>query len=112
MWCGNGNMKFCPFTFGIALGLTCFLSMFICGIALLVYNVSPTTMPMMMPTPTSIGDAFLYSLWGLIKGFLFGFFFALIYDGILCCWKRKCPHGQGSNCSICCGPKDNNPMMK
>ena len=89
--------KLCPFSFGVALGLTegLFLLLFawaghfwyfgvsiIHQIATIYYGYAPTLM-----------GGFYGALWGFLDGFVFGFILALIYDLCLGCCCAKTAKG-------------------
>jgi hypothetical protein len=82
-----GCMKLCPVSFGLALGLTAAFG-FLIWTAWIMYQGMP---PMMegMPLPTWSG-AGMHAFWMLVKGFIFGFAFALIYDFVACCMAKCC----------------------
>jgi hypothetical protein len=58
----------------------------------MVYGLTPTMITLHIPVPT-IGIAFARALLGLLKGFILGFFIALLYDLIACCLVCK-KHGK------------------
>ena len=105
----NPGKGFCPVTFGLALGLTCALGVLVCAAwmkwfgmpAMMVegqlLNVVNHTMAMQ---PITLASTVMMAVCALLKGFVAGFVFALIYDLIRCC-KAKCC-GQ---CSCCSTPR-------
>ena len=97
--CGGGGKAICPVTLGIALGLTCALSVIVC-FAWSHWFGLPADMQnqMYMHVPQNWSEAGMRAVWALIKGFMGGFLFALIYD-LICCMKSKCCGGQ----CMCCG---------
>lgn len=99
MWsssCGKGA-RFCPFSFGLALGLTGAVMMLV-WTAWLMYHGMPVGMDSQM-MPASWGDAFVHAFWILVKGFVFGFVFAFIYNWIACwCKARCCASSKGECC--------------
>ena len=95
--CGN-RKKLCPFSLGLALGITVALSVLIWSLLAIYYGATPMMTMMHIPVPT-MTDAWMCALWGLIKGFVFGFFLALFYDMISCC----CVCCRKSSCCCCKG---------
>lgn len=87
--CGKGH-GFCPVTLGLALGLTCALAV-IAWSAFVMWFGMPEFLEghVRMQASSEWSEAFVRAIWALVKGFLGGFFFALIYDFILCI-KSKC----------------------
>lgn len=95
--------KLCPFSLGLGIGLTCGLAIFLWSLWLLY--AGPT--PMMAEyhiSVSSVWEGVVLALWGLLKGFIFGFFVALFYDLISCCCKSKwcCK----SECACCAGKQE------
>ncbi len=106
MSCGNcdsKNMRLCPFSFGLAIGIVAFLAMFFWSLWVMKYGVPPS-MAEHMVVPATFTAALVQSLLCLLKGFLFGFFVALLYDWISCCCRARCckPGDNGS-----CDSSDN-----
>lgn len=99
--CNSGGKGFCPVTFGLALGLTCALGVLVCTAWVMWFG-----MPEMMAGQTSMhvaeswSQAGIWSVYALLKGFVGGFVFALIYD-LICCCKSKCC----GKCSCCSSNK-------
>ncbi len=97
MWCskcenGGSVKKLCPMSFGVAVGIVSFFAVFIWSLWVIRYGMSPMMSEMHMPVPT-LSSGFVHALLALIKGFLFGFFVALIYDFCVCCkacCKKSC----------------------
>lgn len=95
MWCKHGESsgkgtKLCPVSFGLAVGIVTFFAVLLWSLWIVLYGMPPEMAAMHIPVPT-VGMAFLHALYGLIKGFIFGFFVALLYDLISgCCCKCKC----------------------
>ncbi len=86
----NGNgMKLCPFSLGLALGLTAALGTLV-WMAWVMY-AGPTAMMTQfgIPVPT-LQEGLVRALWMLLKGFVFGVVVALLYDYIACCCKGIC----------------------
>lgn len=104
--CGCGcNKKICPGSFGLAVGLVCGLAMLFEALWAIYYGPSAMMLQLHIPVPT-IDVAAIHALWGLVKGFLFGFFVALFYNLISCCCRSKCK----SN-SACCRPEVKSDMI-
>jgi hypothetical protein len=97
MWCAkceNGGCakKLCPISFGLAVGVVSFFAVMIWTLWVIHYGMSPMMLAMHIPAPTLEGG-FVHALLALIKGFLFGFFVALLYDLFACCFacrKKSC----------------------
>ncbi|VVC75117.1 hypothetical protein AQUSIP_03930 [Aquicella siphonis] len=98
-----GCNKLCPFSFGLAVGLTFGLGVFFWSLWAMYMGASPMMVEYHIPVPT-LKDGTIHALWGLLKGFIFGFFIALFYDFISCCCKMKwcC---KKSGCA-CCASED------
>lgn len=102
----NGKyMKLCPFSLGLAIGVTCGLLMMFYAWVAAWYGWG-----MVMVTqygaifygyaPTVIGGI-VGGLWGLLKGFIFGFIIALVYNLCVGCKFKGC----SKSCSCeCCSP--------
>lgn len=95
--CNMGRGGFCPVTLGLALGLTCALSVLFLSIWAMCCGL-PAGMEaqLMHPVATTWPEAGSRAVWALVKGFAGGFIFALIYD-LICCCKAKCC----GKCSCC-----------
>lgn len=113
MWHGKQQpAKLCPFSFGLALGITVALAAFIMASWTMSHPPSAEVIkrfPNMLPiTWNEIG---WLTLWMFIKGLIFGFVLALIYDLIICCCRRgRCGCGctycggkEGGTCNCGCG---------
>jgi len=87
--CGKGK-GLCPVTLGLALGLTCSLAVIIWSAWVMWFGM-PAFMEghIMMQASETWSETWVRAIWALGKGFVGGFFFALIYDLLLCC-KHKC----------------------
>lgn len=85
--CGKVAML-CPVSLGIAVGVVSFFAVFLWSLWVMKYGMPPMMEALHMPVPTLM-EAFTRSLLALLKGFLFGFFVAFIYDLIRCCCNRK-----------------------
>lgn len=81
---------FCPVTVGLALGLTCALGVLFISIWAICCGL-PAGLEgqMLRPVPGDWSAAAVRAVWALIKGFIGGFVFAMIYN-FLCCLKSKC----------------------
>lgn len=83
------GMKICPVSFGLALGITAALVLIVCN-AWMMYMGDPASAMMHNMVVMSWADALTHSLYFLVKGFLFGFVLAGIYDLIVCCMSKMC----------------------
>lgn len=100
---------FCPFTFGLAWGITYALTIFIMSVAVM-QHMSPPGMPFVKGEELTWALVWMHSFVALVSGFIYGLVFALLYDGILkLSHKCKCGahEGQGTcrcggNCSCGC----------
>lgn len=94
MWntkCENGGKAkaLCPVSFGLAIGIVSFFAVLMWSLWAMHYGMPAMMVAMHIPTPTLQGG-FVHALLALIKGFLFGFFVALLYDVFACCcFARK-----------------------
>lgn len=83
----------CPVSFGLALGITTGLAFFLWS-GWMLYSGVPPEMEGSRMLLDSWGGNLVHSLWVFLKGFIFGFFFALIYDFFACFvkgwWCKKC----------------------
>jgi len=95
--CSSGGKGLCPMTLGLSLGLTCALGVLFFS-AWSIWFGLPTTMAshMTMPLADNWADAGMNAVWALVRGFLGGFVFAMIYS-MICCCKSKCC----GKCSCC-----------
>jgi hypothetical protein len=104
-------MKLCPFSFGLALGITGALGVLIGSFWIMYHGVPPMMVQLHMPVPT-YKDAAIHALGTLLKGFVFGFFVALFYDLISgCCKKCICCKKSDESCK-CCGSSDKSEAAK
>lgn len=80
-----GRSKLCPMSLGLALGLTSALAAFLMA-SWAIYQGVPPDMLAQHPdlVPMTWADAGWLTLWTFIKGLIFGFILALIYDLITC----------------------------
>lgn len=92
MWCGKDDkcMRLCPFSFGLALGITSFLAVFIWTLWVMYHGV-PAMMVGRMPS-LSLWGGMIYWLWlcALIKGFIFGFVLVCFYNFFARCCRKMC----------------------
>lgn len=110
--CGNKGKHLCPVSFGLAVGITSGLAIFIWSIWAMYYGIPPMMAALHLPPPTWLGGI-VHALLGLLKGFLFGFFIALFYDLFACCFRGMCGKKSEGGCGCgceCCGTKK--PEMK
>lgn len=105
--CKPGCM--CPFSFGLALGVTSALAMMIWSIWAMYYGMTPMMEAYHMPMPTW-SSACLHAGMVFIKGFIFGFFLMLFYNFFACCVKSMCGKKCDTTCG--CGTSTNKPEMK
>lgn len=105
MSCGNGGntMKLCPFSFGIAMGLTAALASLVWMCWVMYAGQTPMMVQFNIPV-SSLYEGAMKALYMLIKGFVAGFIFAIIYDMVVCCCKGICCRKSGEQCDsdICC----------
>lgn len=85
---GSRCMKLCPVSFGLALGIVSFFAVLIWSLWVMSYGLPPMLEALHMPIPT-LGSGFAHALLALLKGFIFGFFVALLYDLISHCMTCK-----------------------
>lgn len=100
--------KLCPFSFGLGLGLTSALAIFLWSLWIIYVGPTPAMDELHITAPTVFADGAILAAWALLKGFIFGFFIALFYDLVSwccsCCRRSKCcdiAANQGT-CK-CCG---------
>lgn len=97
-----GCTKLCSFSFGLALGLACGLTVFIGSLWVMHYGLTPMMEQYHFALPT-FNDAVIFGLWALLKGFIFGFFVALFYN-LLTCTHRCCKKSSDAAKCVCgCG---------
>jgi len=92
MWCHDGKdgkvAKICPVSLGLAIGIVCFFAVMVWTVWVMSYGMPPLMIAMHIPAPT-LARGFIHALLALVKGFIFGFFVALLYDVISCSFKSK-----------------------
>lgn len=112
MWSKNCRSKgLCPVSFGLALGITAFIATFIWLSWMMFHGVTEMTSPTMTHQVITFtwGTTFGFSFLALIKGFIVGLIFALLYDCFICCCKSRCCKDDGGTCGCgckCCGVKE------
>lgn len=117
MWskrCGSGGGRLCPLSFGVALGVTSGLAFLLWSIWLMYYGLPPQLVA--SGVVITWGDAITHSLAALVKGFIFGFVVALLYDLITCacrckCCKRDNNAACGCGCKCCSPDKNEGPKV-
>lgn len=100
--CYRKSSCLCPVSFGLALGLVSGVTVFLWSLWMM-YNGLPPMMAGHVPPPTVMGGL-THGLWALLKGFIFGFFVALIYDFFACYCKAMCCKKSSETCE--CGSSD------
>jgi chromate transport protein ChrA len=94
MWCCKGDDKggkakmLCPVSLGLAIGIVGFFAVLIWNLWVMHYGMPSVMVAMHVPMPTLRGG-FEHALLVLLKGFLFGFFVALLYDFFASCCAGK-----------------------
>ncbi len=83
----GSSKKLCPLSFGLAVGIVSFFAVLIWTLWALNYGMPPMMVAMHLPEPT-LAKGFEHALLALLKGFLFGFFVALFYDLLSCCFAH------------------------
>lgn len=109
MFHGMHKGKLCPFSFGLAVGITIALATFIMGGWAVYHHPMAGEVMQRFPhmMPITWGDVGWMTLWMLVKGFVFGFFVALFYDLFSCCRKNcNCGCATGPGGCACCFDKD------
>lgn len=103
MMCGKGRFKspLCPLSLGIAIGVTSALAVLVWTVWVITQGMPPSMAAANIPMPTFETGA-VHAFWALIKGFVFGFVVAFIYDLCLCIGKSFCKK-DGSTCACGCG---------
>lgn len=99
--CGKKGVRFCPFSFGLALGITLGLFVFLCSVWMMYHGIPASLAALNLEVPTW-ATSITHGLWGLLKGFIFGLIFALIYNCITCCCRMKCCKNSNGSCSCGC----------
>lgn len=109
--CGVKGKGLCPVSFGLALGITVGLIVFLWSVWVMYYGVPASMADYHMEIPTWMSST-KNALWALLKGFIFGFVVALIYDLISCCCKCKCCRRTDVKCGCSCCSQPTNPEVK
>ncbi len=108
MSCGMGmqGKKICPFSFGLALGITSAIAMYVWAWWAMQSGASSDEMAkqMSMLMPLTMAHVSIMAGWALIKGFLFGFVWAGLYNLFKCC-KAMCSKGSCGCGNPSCGCK-------
>lgn len=86
---GSNGMKLCPFSFGMALGLTAAIGTLVWMAWVMYFGPTAMMVQFNIPVPT-LNDGLMRALFMLLKGFAFGVVFAFIYDMVSCCCKARC----------------------
>jgi chromate transport protein ChrA len=73
---------------GLAIGIVGFVAVLIWDFWAMHHGMPKAMIAMHVPALT-VRSAFEHALFVLIKGFLFGFFVALLYDLFVCCCARR-----------------------
>jgi uncharacterized membrane protein YdjX (TVP38/TMEM64 family) len=96
--CGSdGNvMKLCPVSLGLAIGIVSFFTVLIWTLWVMSNGMPAMMVAMHVPVPT-LGRGVLHALLALVKGFLFGFFVAFVYDLFACWFGSCCKNTDGKN---------------
>lgn len=97
--CSNG-FKLCPFSFGVALGVTSAIAVLVWTAWVMYHGATPMMLQYHVPMP-SWKDGAWRALCFLLKGFFFGAVLAFVYDFVICCCKGKRSKGE---CPCCCKP--------
>jgi len=92
---GGSSRNICPMSFGLSVGLVSFFAVLFWTLWVMHYGMPPMMIAMHIPAPT-LANGFEHALLALLKGFLFGFFVALFYDLISCCFA--CCKKSGESC--------------
>ena len=94
---GNNSCGICPVTLGVSLGLTWALFIIVWSAWSMWFGI-PALLDgnIYLAAADSWGDVWVKAIWGFVNGFLAAFFFALIYNLIVCCKSKCC--GKSSCC--------------
>lgn len=98
----NHCTHLCPFSFGLALGITAALAVLVWTAWVMFYGVPPMMAEHHPMIEATWGRGALHAVIMLVKGFVGGFVFAFIYDWILCIGGKCCTKTDGK-CE--CGSK-------
>ena len=112
--CGPARgAKLCPISLGLAFGVTCALMTILWTFWFLNWGLPTSLAPYsaMIMQPADWSTGLMVSLWALLKGFIFGFLVALIYDLCVCCCKCKCCHKCKCDANCQCNVPTNKPGM-
>jgi hypothetical protein len=100
---GSCGKKLCPVSLGLAIGIVCGVGFFVWVLWVNYYGPSAWMLAAHLPVPT-VEEGSIRALWALVKGFVFGFFVALLYDCISCCCRSRCCKKDGACCK--CGSEN------
>lgn len=107
MWAGKCRSLLCPVSLGLAIGITMMVLTFICLVWMMYYGGAPSYLIMAIKgTDVTWKVCFVYALFGLLKGFVFGFIVALLYDLFASKCNAVCCKSEGAcgECGCVCGP--------
>jgi hypothetical protein len=99
--CGKCCGGLCPFSLGIAVGLTFFFAVLFWSLWVLHYGVPASMAGEHYFVPDTLSAGFILALLCFLKGFVGGFFVALFYD--LCGKCKKCCCKKDGKCCSRCG---------
>ena len=85
---GGKAKMLCPVSFGLAIGIVSFVAVLIWNFWAMHHGMPKAMIAMHVPVPT-LKSGFEHALLVLLKGFLFGFFVAFLYDFFACCFACK-----------------------
>lgn len=88
-------MRLCPFSFGLAWGITYALTILVITVAIM-HGEAPPGMPFFKGEVLTWYLVWKHTLIALVEGFIYGLIFAFIYDGIL--RLGRCGKGSGEGC--------------
>lgn len=97
---GKGRCGLCPITLGLSIGITCFLMVFAWALWIVYHDagVLPAPVPAFMHEKIlTVMEGLKMGGFGFVKGFIFGFLVALIYDVI----KKACACCRGKSGESC-----------
>lgn len=100
MMYGKSGKGLCPVSFGLAFGITAAIMYFIWALWIMYHGV-PRVLEEEHLVTVTLGGNIINALWVLLKGFIFGFIAALIYDCISCWCKCKCCRRCSCGCEKC-----------
>lgn len=90
--CKHTGLHACAF--GLAVGVTSAISMFIFGLLGYFFNLGPPLIELLgslyMGFDASVKGSFLGAFWGFIDGFIGGFIIAWLYNFFSRCCTKRC----------------------